>query len=58
MTTFELNTSLLLETKESLGPIVIDYQTYGSLNEKKTNAILICHALSGDACAGDGGWWV
>lgn len=31
------------------------YETWGELNEKKDNAILVCHALSGDShCAG---WW-
>ncbi len=47
-----------------LGPIAIAYETYGNLNKKKDNAILILHALSGDSHAagwhkGDDkpGWW-
>jgi homoserine O-acetyltransferase len=47
-----------------LGPITLAYETYGELNKERSNAILVCHALSGDAhVAGfrDGekapGWW-
>jgi len=55
---------LELESGEKLGPITLAYETYGRLNREKSNAILILHALSGDAhVAGlhEGetapGWW-
>ena len=56
---------LKLQSGATLGPITLAYETYGSLNEDRSNAILICHALSGDAhVAGKhaetdrkAGWW-
>src|SRR4030042_4170404 len=55
---------LVLETGEKLGPITVAYETYGKLNDQRSNAILILHALSGDAHVagfhkGDEkpGWW-
>jgi homoserine O-acetyltransferase/O-succinyltransferase len=49
---------LILESGKKLGPITLVYETYGNLNTDKSNAILIVHALSGDAhVAGPNGWW-
>ena len=56
---------MVLESGEKLGPITLAYETYGKLNAGKSNAVLILHALSGDAhVAGrhgpndhKPGWW-
>src|SRR5271157_4424046 len=56
--------ALQLQSGRHLAPVTLSYETYGSLNKVKANAILVCHALSGDAHAagfheGDKapGWW-
>ena len=40
---------ITLESGAELGPVTIAYETYGSLNDNKDNAILIAHAFSGDS---------
>ena len=54
-----------LDCGRRLGPITLVYETYGTLNADKSNAVLIVHALSGDAHAAgyhapddpQPGWW-
>ncbi len=55
---------LRLTSGEKLGPTILAYETYGQLNTQKTNAILVFHALTGDAHAAGWhkdakkpGWW-
>jgi len=40
---------MALESGSTLGPVTIAYETSGTLNKGKTNAILVLHALSGDS---------
>ncbi len=59
------NDPLPLESGESLGPVDIVYESYGEPNADRSNAILILHALTGDAHAAGyhhprdlkTGWW-
>ncbi len=56
---------MVLESGTHLGPISIAYETYGTLAPDRSNAILVLHALSGDAHAAGyyrsedqkPGWW-
>ncbi len=59
-----LDTGLVLESGERLNPVTLAYETYGTLDKDRSNAILVLHALSGDAHAAgfhEGektpGWW-
>jgi len=47
--TFHYPHAMPLESGQALGPITLAYETYGTLSPAKDNAILILHALSGDA---------
>ena len=55
---------LRLDCGVELGPYRVAYQTYGTLNADKSNAVLICHALTVDQfvaeehpVTGKPGWW-
>jgi homoserine O-acetyltransferase len=62
---FTAEDPLTLDCGRQLGPIQVAYETYGELNERRDNAIMVCHALSGDAHAAGvhsaedtkPGWW-
>ncbi|MBL8660310.1 MAG: homoserine O-acetyltransferase [Rhodospirillales bacterium] len=56
--------SLRLDCGIGLRDFPLAYQTYGRLNAERSNAILVCHALTGDQYAaslhprtGKSGWW-
>ena len=61
---FGADQPLRLDCGVDFGPFKIAYQTYGRLNPERSNAILICHALSGDQYVAEphpitaaAGWW-
>ena len=61
---FGADAPLLLDAGVEIAPFQIAYQTYGALNEARSNAVLICHALTGDQhvandspVTGKPGWW-
>jgi len=61
---YEIPDVFRLESGKTLSSVRIEYEMYGKMNADKSNVILICHALTGDAHAagfhaGDKkpGWW-
>lgn len=55
---------MVLQSGQTLGPVTLAYETYGTLNKDRSNAVLITHALSADAHAAgyhrgsnEVGWW-
>ena len=61
---FDATQGLELDCGVVLAPWRIAYQTYGTLNADRSNAILLCHALTGDQhvanvnpVTGRPGWW-
>ncbi len=61
---FGLDQPLRLDSGQTIAPLQIAYQTYGTLNDDRSNAILVCHALTGDQhvasdnpVTGKAGWW-
>jgi homoserine O-acetyltransferase len=61
---FGADRPLKLDAGVELAPFQIAYKTYGALNADRSNAVLICHALTGDQhvasvhpVTGKPGWW-
>ena len=61
--TFTFEGPWSLEMGGSLPEVTVAYETYGRLNARRDNAVLVCHALSGDSHVArhdeqdDPGWW-
>src|SRR5205814_4490972 len=62
--TFGDTQPLSLDSGRTLSPFTVAFMTYGTLNAAKSNAVMICHALTGDQFAasrhpvtGKRGWW-
>ena len=61
----DFDVELRLESGRLLGPLTLAYETYGTLNDARSNAVLVAHAWTGDAHAAGRhhaddrkpGWW-
>jgi len=61
---FGTDRTLALDSGRTLAPWRLAYMTYGTLNAARSNAVLVCHALTGDQfvasahpVTGKPGWW-
>lgn len=61
---FDGSSPLFLAGGSRLSPVEVAFETYGTLNADRSNAVFVCHALTGDAHAAGlhpgakrPGWW-
>jgi homoserine O-acetyltransferase len=61
---FDASAPLQLANGEHVAPLTIAFETYGALNTDRTNAVLVCHALTTDQfvaspnpITGRPAWW-
>lgn len=61
VTLFTAEDPLVLDGGERLADVEVAYETWGELNADASNAVFVCHALTGDShaagSAGQPGWW-
>lgn len=59
----KLEVPFVLKSGETIEDLLVAYETYGTLNSNKSNAVLVCHAISGDSHVAKHskddlpGWW-
>ena len=51
---YKISENVTLSSGYQLNDCEIAYETYGNLNKEKNNAILVCHAISGDSNSKNG----
>ena len=64
MQSLTLDAPLPLDSGQELAPVTLAYETYGALDAERSNAVLVCHATTGDQfvasthpVTGKPGWW-